>query len=186
MRRLPIYLIMFWMSLELARCQGRNHFKENLCPWQLQLTAAKAAIRRSDMSPDYLRIVDFGHPKGRGMVANTNIGRGDYVTYYHGIRDVMEPDVADNTYTFHIAYRNTRFWVDGSEEDGSYARLINDEWRHPNLRSRMMFVDGEPHVSYFALRQILEGEEIHYDYGGSEEFLPWRKLENRSYIPLSP
>ncbi|XP_067685887.1 N-lysine methyltransferase KMT5A-A-like [Haliotis asinina] len=176
MRRLPIYLTIFWMSLVLGRCQARNHFKEKLCPWQLQLTAAKSAIRRSDMAPGYLSVDDFGHPKGRGMVANTDIGRGEYVTYYHGTRDVVEPDTDDNSYTFQIAYRNTRFWVDASAEDGSYARLINDEWRHPNLRSRMIFVDGEPHVSFFALRQILEGEEIHFDYGGSEDLLPWRNL----------
>ncbi|XP_046367755.2 N-lysine methyltransferase KMT5A-like [Haliotis rufescens] len=177
MRRLATYLTTFWIILELGGCQARNSFEGKLCPWQQQLAAAKAAIRRSDMSPEYLRVVHFGRPKGRGIVANTYIARGEYVTYYNGIRDIIEPDIDDNTYTFQIIHRSTRFWVDASDEDGSYGRLINDEWRIPNIRSRTIFVDGEPHVSFFALRSIIAGEEIHYDYGGSENFLPWRKQD---------
>lgn len=62
--------------------------------------------------------------------------------------------------------------IDASREDGSFGRLVNDEHRHPNCRMKKIEVEGKPHLCLFALKDIKDGEEITYDYGGDD--CPWR------------
>lgn len=38
---------------------------------------------------------------------------------------------------------------------------------------KKVITEGKPHLCLFALRDINEGEEITYDYGGTD--WPWRK-----------
>ncbi|XP_046579165.1 uncharacterized protein LOC124286776 [Haliotis rubra] len=73
-----------------------------------QIKLARAAIRRSDMAPSYLRIAHFGHPKGRGIVAGKDFDVGDFITYYHGKYCVEEP-IFDE-YTFDLKYRRHAAW----------------------------------------------------------------------------
>lgn len=61
---------------------------------------------------------------------------------------------------------------DGSREDESFGRLVNDEHRRPNCKMKTIDVNGEPHLCLFAVDDIQEGEEITYDYGGKD--CPWR------------
>lgn len=62
--------------------------------------------------------------------------------------------------------------IDASREDDSFGRLVNDEHKHPNCRMKKIEVEGKPHLCLFALKDIKEGEEISYDYGGDD--CPWR------------
>lgn len=62
--------------------------------------------------------------------------------------------------------------IDASREDGSFGRLVNDEHRHPNCRMKKIEVEGSPHLCLFAIKDIKDGEEITYDYGGDD--CPWR------------
>lgn len=62
--------------------------------------------------------------------------------------------------------------IDASREDGSLGRLINDDHRQPNCKMKKINVNGKPHLCLFAVNDIKEGEEITYDYGGSD--CPWR------------
>ncbi len=39
---------------------------------------------------------------------------------------------------------------------------------------KRIVVEGKPHVCLFAARNIIPGEELTYDYGGSD--WPWRKV----------
>lgn len=66
------------------------------------------------------------------------------------------------------------FSVDGSKEDGSLGRLVNDDHSNPNSRMRLVEVDGRSHICLFATRPISIGEEISYNYGGKD--WPWRKV----------
>lgn len=49
---------------------------------------------------------------------------------------------------------------------------MNDS-QHPNVKMKLMKLNGEPHLCIFALRDINKTEEIHYDYGVDD--LPWRQ-----------
>ncbi|KAG1971958.1 N-lysine methyltransferase KMT5A [Pimephales promelas] len=77
-----------------------------------------------------------------------------------------------------ILFLNTewhgRNWcMDASKEDGfSLGRLVNDETKDPTCKMRTVEVSGKPHLCLFAVRDILPGEEITYDYGNSD--WPWR------------
>ncbi|XP_048857640.1 uncharacterized protein LOC125725069 isoform X4 [Brienomyrus brachyistius] len=62
---------------------------------------------------------------------------------------------------------------DASQEDKSLGRLVNDEHRNPNCRMKVVDVEGSPHLCLFAVRDILSGEEINYNYGDSD--WPWRR-----------
>ncbi len=39
---------------------------------------------------------------------------------------------------------------------------------------KRIVVEGKPHLCLFAARNIIPGEELTYDYGGSD--WPWRKV----------
>ncbi|XP_067225443.1 uncharacterized protein [Chanodichthys erythropterus] len=62
--------------------------------------------------------------------------------------------------------------MDASKEDGSLGRLVNDEHRNPTCKMRTLEVSSKPHLCLFAVRDILPGEEITYNYGDSD--WPWR------------
>lgn len=63
--------------------------------------------------------------------------------------------------------------VDAAQEDSSLGRLVNDDNKHPNCRMKKVLAENKPHLCLFALRDINPGEEITYDYGGTD--WPWRK-----------
>ena len=65
------------------------------------------------------------------------------------------------------------FSIDAAIEDGSFGRLVNDDHIHPNCRMKKVVADGKPHLCLFAVRDIIPGEEITYDYGGTD--WPWRE-----------
>ncbi|XP_053475838.1 N-lysine methyltransferase KMT5A-like [Ictalurus furcatus] len=65
--------------------------------------------------------------------------------------------------------------IDAAKEDGSFGRLVNDDHKHPNGRMQKTEVDGSPHLCLFALTDFKEGDEITYNYGGTD--WPWlRKI----------
>ncbi|XP_046367753.2 uncharacterized protein LOC124143016 isoform X1 [Haliotis rufescens] len=142
---------------------------------------AREAIRNSDMSPSYLRVVDFGPHKGRGIVAGKEFSPGDFITYYHGIHSSEKPDLNDfdHDYLFKLNHYRKSFWIDASEEDGSYGRLLNDEWITPNARPRVFFVDGEAHIAFLARRFIKAGEEIRFNYKHGATTFPWRQKKKQ-------
>lgn len=67
-------------------------------------------------------------------------------------------------------FRNS---IDASLEDQSLGRLVNDQHRNPNCKMRTIAVDGMPQLCLFAIRDIMPGEEVTYNYGDSD--WPWRK-----------
>ncbi|XP_055088449.1 uncharacterized protein LOC129457421 [Periophthalmus magnuspinnatus] len=62
--------------------------------------------------------------------------------------------------------------IDAAQEDGSLGRLVNDDHRHPNCKMKRIMHEAKPHLCLFASRDIQPGEEVTYDYGGSD--CPWR------------
>uniref|UniRef100_A0A8C9QNG6 Uncharacterized protein n=1 Tax=Spermophilus dauricus TaxID=99837 RepID=A0A8C9QNG6_SPEDA len=62
-------------------------------------------------------------------------------------------------YMFHM----DDFDVVDATTHGNAARFINHSCE-PNCFSRVIHVEGQKHIVIFALRRILHGEELTYDY----------------------
>ncbi|MBN3310325.1 KMT5A methyltransferase, partial [Amia calva] len=69
--------------------------------------------------------------------------------------------------------------IDASAEDETFGRLVNDD-PMPNTKMKKLVVKNRPHLCLFALRDILPGEEITYDYGGHD--LYWRHNANQGNV----
>ncbi|CAL8377415.1 unnamed protein product, partial [Gadus morhua 'NCC'] len=118
--------------------------------------------------------------KGRGVFATSKFPRGEFVVEYRGDmindveaqrrRKVFHPSCT--AFFFAFKWRG-KFWcIDASREDESLGRLLNDQHKGPNCRMKKIDVDGMPHLCLFAIKDINEGDEITYDYGGDD--CPWR------------
>ena len=70
--------------------------------------------------------------------------------------------------------------IDGSAEDGSFRRLINDS-ETPNLNPKPIDVEGRRHVALYATCEISVGEEVAYYYGESEAYW-WRKKREKKAV----
>ena len=70
--------------------------------------------------------------------------------------------------------------VDATKEDNTLGRLINHSRTKPNIRSLIIDVDNTPHIIFYSMRDIKQGEELLYDYGdrstASLTAHPWLKL----------
>ncbi|XP_067289490.1 uncharacterized protein [Pseudorasbora parva] len=74
---------------------------------------------------------------------------------------------------FDFIWQNKKWSIDATHEDGSLGRLIYDDHINPNCTMKRIIVEGKPCLCLFAARDIIPGEELAYDYGGSH--WPWRK-----------
>ncbi|XP_028267874.1 uncharacterized protein LOC114439876 [Parambassis ranga] len=128
--------------------------------------------------------------KGRGVFAKGPISKGDFVVEYRG--DMISDDESQRRrrlyhrscqgFMFDFNWREKIWCIDASREDGSFGRLVNDDYKHPNCKMKKIKVNEKPHLCLFALNDIKEGEEITYDYGGED--YPWRT--QTAFIELVP
>ncbi|XP_053301945.1 uncharacterized protein LOC128460698 isoform X3 [Pleuronectes platessa] len=84
--------------------------------------------------------------KGRGIFTSAPFEKGDFLCEYR------------------------------AKEDGSLGRLVNDDHISPNAKMKYLNVQGKPHLCLFAIRDIVAGEEITYNYGDSD--WPWRSKKS--------
>ena len=68
--------------------------------------------------------------------------------------------------------------VDATEETNtSVGRLINHGRKAANLVTKVIVVEEDPHLCFFALRDIAKNEELFYDYGEKNKSIildnPW-------------
>ncbi|XP_026115019.1 histone-lysine N-methyltransferase set-1-like [Carassius auratus] len=118
--------------------------------------------------------------KGRGVFTTGAFFRGDFVLEYRGELLSSQESLdrtehyteAENTFLFDFQWHGKNWCMDASKEDSSLGRLANDETRNPTCKMRTVEVSRKPHLCLFAVRDILPGEEITYNYGDSD--WPWR------------
>jgi len=85
------------------------------------------------------------------------------------------------SYMYEFVFNKTKYCVDATEDDGSCGRLINHSCKKGQNCKMSIHVDdnGIPHLILVALRDILPGEELLYDYGdwnrSSKKAFPWLK-----------
>ncbi|XP_008630279.1 PREDICTED: histone-lysine N-methyltransferase 2B-like [Corvus brachyrhynchos] len=92
---------------------------------------------------------------GRGLFCKRNIEAGEMVIEYSGI--VVRSVLTDKREKFYDSK------VVDATMHGSAARFINHSCE-PNCYSRVIHVEGHKRIVIFALRRILRGEELTYDY----------------------
>ena len=54
--------------------------------------------------------------------------------------------------------------------------MANHSRTNPNARMKKIMVGDTPHLCLFAIRDIMNGEHLTYDYGIPEEQMPWIKV----------
>lgn len=105
---------------------------------------------------------------GRGLFCLRDIDSGEMVIEYAGevIRSALT-DKRERYYTekgigCYMFRIDDKFVVDATMK-GNAARFINHSCE-PNCYSRVIDILGKKHILIFALRKILQGEELTYDY----------------------
>lgn len=97
---------------------------------------------------------------------------GELITHDEGVRrEARRGDVFDNeeavSYVFTLL-ENEGIWVDAATY-GNLSRFINHaaegETHGCNIAPRVLYVNGEYRIKFFALRDIKGGEELFFNYG---------------------
>ncbi|KAG8190119.1 hypothetical protein JTE90_026689 [Oedothorax gibbosus] len=105
---------------------------------------------------------------GRGLFCKRNIDPGELVIEYAGevIRSILT-DKRERIYQSKgigcYMFRIDDDEVVDATMHGNAARFINHSCE-PNCFSKVVTVDGKKHIVIFALRRIMKGEELTYDY----------------------
>jgi len=130
--------------------------------------------------------VHYFSGKGRGVVATRNFVRGDYVVEYAGelisieearIREVLySQDQNTGCYMYYFCHKNCQYCVDATPESSRLGRLVNHS-RNGNLQTKIIEIQGKPHLVLLAKEDIHVGDELTYDYGDrskeSLQYHPW-------------
>ncbi|XP_056605172.1 uncharacterized protein LOC130421374 isoform X2 [Triplophysa dalaica] len=122
--------------------------------------------------------------KGRGVFAKECIAKGSFILQYRGTlyeESNRKFSEVSNPYAYYFKHNGNGYCIDASHDDGSLGRLVNDD-KKPNAKMLKIEVNGMPHLCLFAMKNIPEGQEITYDYGGAD--LPWRLKREHSKTVL--
>ncbi|KAL0240730.1 hypothetical protein GEMRC1_005966 [Eukaryota sp. GEM-RC1] len=144
--------------------------------------AALSKRKPSDVSPFVNLKVDNAGDLGKGVFAASDIPRGSLVIEYRGTRiswtegedRLVEAD-NDVGYIFFVEYKSTKFALDASEPLPKWgiARFVNHSYLHPNLKAKVVCVNKEPRLVFFAAKSIPTGEQLLVDYGDRTSSVPW-------------
>ncbi|XP_041859755.1 N-lysine methyltransferase KMT5A-A-like isoform X2 [Melanotaenia boesemani] len=143
----------------------------------IKLQADKAGIIEQFINPY----------KGRGVFATEIFYKGDFVLEYRGKLLQQEPCLhtkkdsdVEEVFLFDFQWKGNCWCLDASVEDKSLGRLANDDHKNPNCKMKTIEVGGIPHLCLFAIRDIVTGEEITYNYGDAA--WPWRKKKSHPEV----
>ncbi|KAL5257465.1 hypothetical protein ACHWQZ_G012417 [Mnemiopsis leidyi] len=125
--------------------------------------------------------------KGRGVFSTRHFERKEFIVEYSGTlisyeeakkreaEYVKEPEKY-GCYMYYFVFKNKKYCVDGTAEDGSYGRLLNHS-KNGNVESKLVNVNSKPVLVLVAKQDIQPQTELCYDYGErSKEIIdshPW-------------
>lgn len=98
---------------------------------------------------------------GFGVFANENIEEEQLIGEYTGLARLKRDADCSNAYIFSY---NKNGVVDARKR-GNAMRFVNHSSRDPNAIYKRVLVDGVQHIIFVALRRIIAGEQIGFDYG---------------------
>ena len=135
-------------------------------------TSPRAALRKKRSSAATLEVRE-STIHGRGVYANEPIRKGKRIIEYKGkrVRWELASEQADGPHTFLFGLTNGKDVID-PDFGGNDARWINHSCE-PNCEA----IEEGNRVFIYALRSILPGEELFYDYGLEVDQPRTRKLE---------
>ena len=114
------------------------------------------------ISKVYLKKIDS--EIGLGLFAKKPIKKGSFIGEFTGIvRKRTQSLVNKNDYLMRYSLEKKKFVID-AEKKGNFSRFINHSF-HPNLFVTSAFIDGLLHKVFIASRDILENEQLTFDYG---------------------
>ena len=119
-----------------------------------------------------LIVVDGLPLRGRGVKALCAFEKGELICDYHG--SLLTDKEGKNLYSgmkqgemgylFSFKIDGKTFWIDGTQNDSSYGRLINHSKKHPNMVTKMKFICGKPILLMYAKKHIQPMEELLHNY----------------------
>ena len=74
-------------------------------------------------------------------------------------------DDSKGCFSYYFVHDGTQWCIDATEETEYMGRLINHSRKNPNLLTKVVEVDHLPHLTLIAKRDLIDGEELLYDYG---------------------
>ncbi|XP_063695041.1 N-lysine methyltransferase KMT5A-like isoform X2 [Bolinopsis microptera] len=125
--------------------------------------------------------------KGRGVFSTRHFARKEFIVEYSGTlisydeakrreaEYIQEPEKY-GCYMYYFVFKNKKYCVDGTAEDGSYGRLLNHS-KNGNVESKLININNRPVLILVAKVDIEPETELSYDYGErSKEIIdshPW-------------
>uniref|UniRef100_A0A915PGI8 [histone H4]-lysine(20) N-methyltransferase n=1 Tax=Setaria digitata TaxID=48799 RepID=A0A915PGI8_9BILA len=113
--------------------------------------------------------------KGRGIRTLRNFQKNEFVVEYKGeiidlrLARIREREYAKDdsigSFMYFFKYQNKQYCVDATDETPYKGRLINHSVVRPNLKTKVIELNGTKHLILIAKRDIDIGEELLYDYG---------------------
>ena len=106
---------------------------------------------------------------GWGIISDKFIPKGDFIVEYRGvIIDNKEADRRENEYRRSKINCDYMFRIDDDmvcdgTKCGNIARFINGSC-NPNSKTKIISIDGTKRIGIYAVKNILPGHEICYDY----------------------
>ncbi len=122
-------------------------------------------IQKSIHPPVSIRFID--NEVGFGVFTEQRIPSCGYVGEYTGIvQERKRKHLKDKVYCVRYpawGMRRRNFVID-AEETGNFTRFINHSAK-PNLSLQSVYWRGLPRMIFIALREIVEGTQLTFDYG---------------------
>ncbi|VDK87504.1 unnamed protein product [Litomosoides sigmodontis] len=113
--------------------------------------------------------------KGRGIRTLRSFQKNEFVVEYKGeiidlrLARIREREYAKDdsigSFMYFFKYQNKQYCVDATDETPYKGRLINHSVIRPNLKTKVIELNGSKHLILIAKRDIDIGEELLYDYG---------------------
>ena len=120
------------------------------------------------------------------MFAGRQFKEGEFICKYEGelcsyrvFRDRMSVynNSAVGSYILEFKFKEKRWAIDATKEDGTVGRLINHSRLLQNIKPVVGVINEIPYVYFVAIRNIFKGEELLYDYSDqsttSKKAFPW-------------
>lgn len=123
--------------------------------------------------------MEYTRNKGWGIRAVRKFLAGDLVLRYCGtlmsrkeglkVEASLKEAEIDDSFLFFFKLDSRELCLDATRDDGSYGRLVNHSRLRPNCEPVGIMDGRTPALALCALRDIMIGEEVLYDYGDIDE-----------------
>ncbi|XP_030846990.1 nuclear speckle splicing regulatory protein 1-like [Strongylocentrotus purpuratus] len=134
-------------------------------------------------------IVKLFENKGRGIVAQRDISKGEFLLEYPGqLISAQEGNQREEEessgFRFFFKHQGQSYCLDATDEcafGDRLGRLVNHgQGREENARMKILDMKSHPHMWIIATKNISKGTEVLYNYGVRE--LPWKKKHFRGQV----